>query len=128
MFIVGLFGWWYGAGWRERATMVGGRLIRIYDFFSIDLLIRTWFSPFRQISAGGVQGNISVQFRAFLDQLFSRAIGGFLRTLMIIIGMIVLVVGMIIGGIELLIWGVVPLLPVAGGIMYAIGWVPHAGI
>ena len=52
MFIVGLLGWWYGAGWRERARMIIERLAKAYDFFSLDLLIKTLFAPFRQISAG----------------------------------------------------------------------------
>lgn len=128
MFIGGLLKWWYGPGWRERSVMVGSRIARVYDFFSIDLLVRTWFAPFRQISAGKVQGNISIQFRAFLDKLFSRVIGGIVRTCTIVVGSLVLAVTCIVAAIELLLWFAVPVFPIIGAIMYAIGWVPHVTI
>ena len=65
MIVVGFFAWWYGAGWWQRITMVWGKLVSVFDYFSIDLLVRTWFAPFRQISAGAVDGPIGVQIRAF---------------------------------------------------------------
>lgn len=128
MFIVGLLGWWYGAGWRERVRMIGARLLRIFDYFSLDLLVKTWFSPFRQIGAGQVQGGLPEQLKAFGDRLVSRMIGAAVRTIMIIVGVIMLSVMAIAGLIESIIWMIIPLLPIIGAILFAIGWVPHAGI
>lgn len=129
MFIVGLLGWWYGAGWRERMRIIGMRLLRIFDFFSLDLLAKTWFSPFRQIGTEQAQGGgLPEQLRAFGDRLVSRMIGGVVRTLMIIIGTLILIGMTIAGVIEGILWVVVPLLPVVGVILFAIGWVPYAGI
>ena len=97
MFIVGLFSWWYGAGWLQRVQVVKERLSGLYDYFSIDLLIKTLFSPFRQISAGSVRGPIGVQIRAFFDQLISRTIGMIVRSLVIVSGSVTLVVSALLG-------------------------------
>ncbi len=128
MFIVGLLGWWYGAGWRNRLRMIVERLARAYDFFSLDLLLKTLFAPFRQISAGQVKGSLSVQLRAFFDRLLSRCIGAIVRMIMLVVGAVWTTTLAIIGVIEGLLWLFVPILPIVGAVMFAIGWVPHAGI
>lgn len=128
MFIVGLLGWWYGAGWRNRLRMIVERLARAYDFFSLDLLLKTLFAPFRQISAGQVKGSLSVQLRAFFDKLLSRCIGAIVRMIMLVVGAVWTTTLAIIGVIEGLLWLFVPILPIVGAVMFAIGWVPHAGI
>lgn len=124
MFLVGILTWWYGDGWRKRVVMVGGRIARSNDYFSVGLLLATLFSPFRQISAGAVEGSFGVQMRALLDRLISRMIGMIVRTFMIIIGLIVIFFQAIFGGIVVLAWLLVPLLPIMGLLMLVIGWVP----
>lgn len=124
MFIVGLFSWWYGAGWRQRAGIVKERLMSSIDYFSIDLLLRTYFSPFRQISAGGVDGPIAIKVQAFFDKLISRIIGAIVRTLIIAIGVVTITLHTILGCIVLVVWAIIPLLPFIGAILFAIGWVP----
>ncbi|HSX27820.1 MAG TPA: hypothetical protein VLF60_00005, partial [Candidatus Saccharimonadales bacterium] len=86
MLVASFFSWWYGAGWRMNASQVAHRLSRTSEFFSITLLLRTLFSPYRQISAAGVRGNISVQLRAMLDRIVSRFVGFFVRTFVLIAG------------------------------------------
>jgi hypothetical protein len=124
MFIVGFLGWWYGAGWRARMVQVGERLLRMFDYFSLDLLIKTWFSPFRQIGTEEAQPGLGGQMRAFFDRLVSRSIGGMVRTVMMIAGVIVLAVVAVAGLVEAVLWLFVPLFPIVGGIMFATGWVP----
>lgn len=124
MFIVGLLSWWYGAGWRERALGLREHLSATADYFSIDLLLRTLFSPFRQISAGGVRGPLGVQVRAFFDRLVSRVIGAMIRSTIIVIGAISLAVFTIIGAVLVVLWLVVPLLPIVGCILWITGWMP----
>ena len=81
MIIVWALSWWYGAGWKARLFAIREKLAASYDYFSIDLLAKTMFSPFRQISAGRVSGPIGAQIRAFFDRLISRIIGSIVRTL-----------------------------------------------
>jgi hypothetical protein len=100
------------------------KLAGIMDYFSIDLLARTLFSPFRQISAGKVRGPLAVQMQAFFDRLISRVIGGMVRSFMIIMGTVVIVLYGVIGSIVLLLWAFVPLFPFVGIALYVAGWMP----
>lgn len=128
MFIVGFLGWWYGPGWRMRMQDIGARLARVFDFFSIDLLVRTWFSPFRQIGTEQVARGLTEQLRALSDHLVSRTIGGIVRTFTIMAGVIALLVTLVICIVEICVWIFVPLFPLVGAILFAIGWVPYVGI
>jgi hypothetical protein len=124
MFILGMLSWWYGAGWRQRASRLSERLMATIDYFSIDLLLKTFFSPFRQISAGRVRGPLNVQMHAFFDRLISRFIGALIRFTMIIAGSLTIIFHGIIGLVLLVLWFFVPLLPVIGIVLFISGWVP----
>jgi hypothetical protein len=124
MFLVGILTWWYGNGWRGRAMMVGERIASTNDYFSVGLLLSTLFSPFRQISAGSVDGPFAVQLRAMVDKLISRIIGAIVRSFMIVFGLIIICLQTVFGGIVLVLWAVIPIFPVIGLVMMVIGWVP----
>ena len=124
MFIVGMFSWWYGEGWKQRALAAREHVASVYDYFSIDLLARTLFSPFRQISAGKVRGPIGVQLQAFFDQLISRTIGAIVRIIMIIMGVVTLVATVVVNVTVVVLWGVVPALPLLGTFLASTGWIP----
>lgn len=124
MVIVGLVCWWYGAGWKRRIEVAKEQFVSLYDYFSIDLLVRTWFSPFRQISAGTVRGPLGIQLRAWFDRLISRAVGGVIRTIVIIFGVVALVLSFLVGILTVIIWALIPMCPIIGvGLMLA-GWIP----
>lgn len=124
MLIVGLFSWWYGAGWLQRVIAVRDRFLSLYDYFSIDLLIRSLFSPFRQISAGQVQGPIGVQIRAFFDRLISRVIGAIVRLIIMTIGIVALILQLIVGLVQVLVWPLIPVLPILAIFFSTTGWIP----
>ena len=46
-----LFKWWYTAGLSQRFQKVALGLDGTIDYFSMDLLINSLFSPFRQIDS-----------------------------------------------------------------------------
>jgi len=125
MFPISLFSWWYSAGWRDQASLIAGRLSRVSDTFSISLLLGSLFSPFRQISAGTVDGGgFDVKFRAWLDKLISRCIGAMIRLVLIFAGVLLLLFESIFGLIRLVMWPLLPLLPIIGLILVSLGWVP----
>lgn len=124
MVLLGLLSWWYTTGWKQQAIGLREKIASTMDFFSIDLLLRTLFSPFRQISAGRVDGSLSVQMHAFFDRLISRLIGGMVRSFMIVFGSIAIALHAITGVALLVAWAFIPLLPVVGVILMSSGWIP----
>lgn len=125
MFLVGMISWWYNQGLGGQFGRIRDRLLATSHFFSIGQLMATLFSPFRQISAGKVQGSIATQMRAFSDRTISRAIGAVVRLFTILAGIIVLLLQTVGEVLIIAVWLTLPLFPVAGFIMFAIGWVPQ---
>ena len=125
MFLVGLISWWYGRGWVDQWKRIGVRFAATLEFFSVGQLAMTLFSPFRQISATSTSnGSMGAELRAFGDQLISRIIGGFVRFFTILFGLIVILLQAVYELVIMIAWWVLPILPIAGAIMMAIGWVP----
>ena len=124
MLLVNWIGWWYGLGFLVRLRGVKRVFLRTMDTFSIGLMFRTLFSPFRQIDAGASGKGIVEAFSAFLSRLISRMVGFVMRLGMIVVGSVVLVVLAAGSLVAVLLHLVVPLLPVAGIVMMVMGWVP----
>ncbi|HTK39914.1 MAG TPA: hypothetical protein VL362_03550 [Patescibacteria group bacterium] len=124
MAIVGILLWWYTDGWIQTVRSVRLRLAGLFDYFSLDILLKTLFSPFRQISAGTVDGPLPVKFRAFVDRLVSRFVGGIVRLLVLGIGIVSIVVASVVGLGYIFLWAVLPLSPIVGLILSLLGWVP----
>lgn len=125
MFITSLFQWWYGKGWLNKLKLAQRSLAATSDFFSIGILVKTLFAPFRQISADtGVNDTIGEKMRAAFDKLFSRIIGSIVRTGMIFFGIVALFFNSIFLIAGLIIWPFVPLAPIIGIILTVSGWVP----
>jgi len=125
MFLVGILSWWYGRGWVGQWHRVTNRWRTTVQFFSIGQLFATLFSPFRQISASNTSdSNPIVALRAVFDQLISRVVGAFVRMFTIFAGMIVITLQVIYESLVLVLWWLLPLLPVVGFILLALGWVP----
>ena len=113
--------WWYGAGWRFIAGRARYKISRLGEFFSIALLLKTLFSPYRQISAGAVNGPLNLRMRAFFDRQFSRFIGFFVRMIMIVAGVLTIIVLLVVSIVWLVVWPLLPISPVIFIILTATG-------
>ncbi|MCQ2571102.1 MAG: hypothetical protein MJ154_02550 [Candidatus Saccharibacteria bacterium] len=93
------------------------------DFFSIGLLLKTLFQPFRQISADetGEKGGLEGALIAFFDRTLSRVIGFIVRTFIIVAGIITLSLQLVFGLLLAVLWPCVPALPVIGIIVSSMG-------
>lgn len=91
------------------------------DFFSIGLLFRTLFNPFKQISAGSTHGSMPAQLSAFFDRLFSRVFGGFMRTLIIIVGIVAIVCRLVWTVFSVILWTLLPIMPIGGIVLWLTG-------
>jgi hypothetical protein len=124
MMVLALLSWWYTAGWARLANRAGERISSMLETFSVSLLLRTLFNPFRQIDAGGVRGPLDVQMRAWFDRSFSRLFGAAVRSFFILMGLGAAFFIGILGLVELVLWPFVPLLPLIGAAAAATGWTP----
>ncbi|MCL2280301.1 hypothetical protein FWC31_00215 [Candidatus Saccharibacteria bacterium] len=124
MLLVGFFGWWYRGGWRGQVARIGDSLVRINDWFSIPLLLKTFFAPWRQISANEIGNDPGSNLRAWGDLLFSRVIGAFMRFFMIIFGFIALILVLIVSLIRLILWPLFPFVPAVGVLLMLRAGVP----
>ncbi len=84
---------------------------RFYSyFFSIPLLLKTYFAPWRKYSWSYGRGlNLKRYAEAFVSNSFSRIIGALMRTFLILIGLIFELFVLMIGGIVFLIWIFAPI-------------------
>lgn len=96
----------------------------LHDFFSIDILARTLFSPFRQIAAEKINGPFAVMIRAFFDNLISRVIGFFVRMIIIFAGVFVMMLASCGALVWLVFWACVPALPIIGFMLFVGDWLP----
>jgi hypothetical protein len=113
MLAVAFFRWWYGPGWRDNADRLRSRLITTYLEFSVPILVRTLFSPWRRIiSYGG--GSLGERARSVLDNIVSRFVGFGVRLTALLAAVIILGLNVFMGGLWLILW---PLIPVAGPIL-----------
>lgn len=121
MVFIGLVSWWYSSGWLMCAQKMWGRTRATLGFFSVGQLARSLFAPFRQISAGRVDGPIGVQLRAWGDRLFSRMVGFVVRSLLILLGAVVGFAVATVGLFCCVIWPFIPIAPVIGLLIVGVG-------
>lgn len=124
MFLASLFSWWYTGGWRDQARLISARFVRASDYFSIGLLLRSLFDPFRQTFADGGGPSFDAKLRAWADKTISRGIGAMVRTAIIIVGTLALLFECVIGVLRLIAWPLLPLLPIIGLVLALSGWTP----
>lgn len=120
MLAISFLQWWYSVGWGIYFQGFRDKIRNIADFFSIGLLLRTLFQPFRQISANEDTENAGI-LTIIIDHFISRFIGFIIRFGIIIFGLIALISFFAIGLALGLLWPFVPLLPFAGIVLSSMG-------
>ncbi len=107
MVIMYLLGWWYGRGWTWVLSGTMRRLNAINQTFSVPILLKTLFYPWKQIQTAGSFGNF---FQSALDNFVSRWIGATIRIGMLIIAGLSTFALMLTGLIIFILWPLLPLL------------------
>lgn len=80
-------------------------------FFSVPLLIRTLFSPWRRYKWRYPKGfDIGEFFSTLISNIFSRIVGAFARTVLILLGIASQLFILLFGGIVFLLWIFLPLI------------------
>lgn len=121
MIVFDMLAWWYTTAWIDVLQATKRRTLGVFEAFSVSLLARTLFSPFRQIDAGSVRGPIGVQLRAWFDRTFSRVFGAVIRGVIIFCGLLGTASMFVVGIVWSLIWLVIPVLPIIGLMAMMVG-------
>lgn len=111
MFLSDILGWWYGAGLKDLTKRFKQVFDSTNDFFSIGLLLKSLFQPFRQTLT-------DIQYKRTLgqkigDALVSRAVGFITRGSLIFVGGFAILLEIVVLCSAVLIWPFLPLLPFA---------------
>jgi len=107
MFMLDLFGWWYGSGWAGAFAATRRRLSNLADMFSTGTLLHTLFAPWKRIVTYP-GASIDAKLRAFGDNLISRLVGFTVRIVVLLAATISLLLLCVIGLIELVVWPLIP--------------------
>ena len=109
MLLVAFLQWWYGPGWRDCGNRLATMMHDAYFNFSIPILLRTMFAPWRRITSSS-SGSLQDKLRALVDNAISRVVGFFVRLFALIAGSVLLLFYAVFGGLFILLWPVLPLL------------------
>jgi len=102
---------WHFAEMPKEILRIWKNYFRYYSYlFSIPLLLKTLFAPWRKYSWSYGRGfNVRRWAEAFVSNSFSRIIGAIMRSFLILAGMIMEIFVLIIGGIIFLLWMLAPI-------------------
>lgn len=104
--------WWhYTLAWRDLGAIWGNYLWFIYHFFSIPVLIRTLFSPWKRLGESYPERfNLGATLATFFINSLMRLIGGVIRLALLIFGFAVYLLVILLGVITFVLWLVLPLI------------------
>lgn len=104
------FVWWYGPGWLLAWKNSLEWVRKVQLSFSIDVLLKTLFSPWKRIVSFGGR-SIDEKFRAAIDNLISRIIGFCVRIIILFVALLLMAMTALAGILLAVLW---PLLPFLG--------------
>lgn len=115
-----LLNWWYSRGWLWIINRVSEKLYVISQTFSVGILLRTLFSPWKQVYTKITFRNF---FQAKLDNLVSRMVGFVVRFALLACSLFLSLAVVLVGLILVIAWPFIPLL-IIGLPLYGLkGWV-----
>lgn len=113
VFVLGHYlAWHYSRALREFSHIYRDILGFIYSFFSVDILLRSYFAPWRRMGEDYPEDKFDFANigSTLVVNTIMRLVGIFMRTVIIIVGLTVLLFAIIIYPILLLVWLLLPLL------------------
>lgn len=108
---------WYFRDGPKKLLSIWNNFLRFnLHFFSISILFKTLFAPWKKIQESYTEGlaNLSENFSKFILNVFSRMVGAFVRSLTIIIGIIAHIFLIILGPIVFILWFLLPWVILSG--------------
>ena len=101
--------WHYSRGLQDFLNVWSNFLWFLYNFFSVSLLVRTLFSPWRRMDELGRSGfHLKAFLEKFVTNLIVRGIGICARFFVIVSGCLTILTGFILGFIFFVAWCLLP--------------------
>ena len=113
--ILAYFRWHFDTGFRELYEFWTNLIWFGYHFFSMPLLLKTLVRPLYRIHEQAPPGtglNVELFFENVAVNMIARVVGFFLRSFLIIVGVLYQACIIILGPILFIIWFFLPVLPV----------------
>jgi hypothetical protein len=115
MLFLEFFTWWYGVGWQKAIHGGIGLVKKVELSFSISVLLRTLFSPWKRIISSPGR-SLEDKLSALLDNLVSRTIGFFVRIFSLITALVLITGAAVVGAVIAMSWPLIPVLAVISAI------------
>lgn len=112
--------WWYGVGWSEVAARVSARVAGVWQLFSVGILFRTLFYPWKRIMSPPAKSFDAIM-RGMLDNAVSRFVGLWVRLFAIMAAIFITSLTAVIGVLLIILW---PALPLLGLLLFVLGVMP----
>jgi hypothetical protein len=109
------FVWWYIEAPPRNWQIVKAFILRCLDTFSVPILIKTIFAPWKRDVISTENLSLNEKFQVMLMNLVSRFIGAVIRSITILIGLISAALVAILGVTFWIIWFFMPLIIVLVG-------------
>lgn len=109
MLFAEFFTWWYSRGFVELLNKLAQLISGIWRKFSVPILLRTMFEPWKRI-VEGAGGSIQDKAQALVDNLISRFVGFSIRLISIITALILVLVVSLLGLVLVVAWPLAPVL------------------
>lgn len=113
MIIISLFSWWYWQGWLLRINNIIGYSARLAETFSLGILVKTLFKPWKQMTdIGPKQTGLNGLSKSLVDGFISRLVGFFIRSFVLTAGILYIFLATIFNIALAIIWPTIPLVPI----------------
>lgn len=107
-----LISWWIYHAPKNLFRAILQVIKNSYNYFSITLLAKTLFSPWRRDVVNPVNPSLQDRLQIFVMNLFSRIIGAIVRLITIIIGLIIIALEFLFGVIVYIAFVFMPFLAI----------------
>lgn len=105
------WGWYYSGAIKSLLNIWKNFIIFVREYYSIPLLLRTLFHPWRRdITKYGRGFSIKNFFETLAFNLISRGLGFFVRLVTVVIGLVCLIGVIALGIVAFILWLVLPVI------------------
>lgn len=101
--------WHYTVAWGDLLRFCSNIAWFLLNFFSVKILLRTLFSPWKRLQEGGRgRGEGGILGRLIINTI-TRLVGALVRSVTILVGLAALLVFLFVSAVLFLLWPVLPL-------------------